>query len=99
MILLASCLQNCMTYTIVVCMCTVNEIHDDGQTNCPKRVEFHSKNKFEKLVILIGFIIGVLEPFTGNLRISNISQIGQHISVKKIPYEEHNHIKHLGWSK
>jgi len=30
---------------------------DDGQRNCPKCVEFHSKNKFEKLVYLVGFII------------------------------------------
>jgi hypothetical protein len=30
---------------------------DDGQRNCPKQVEFHSKNKFEKLVHLVGFII------------------------------------------
>jgi hypothetical protein len=30
---------------------------DDGQTICPKHTEFHSKNKFEKLVHLIGFII------------------------------------------
>ena len=30
---------------------------DDGQRNCSKHVEFHSKNKFEKLVHLGGFII------------------------------------------
>jgi hypothetical protein len=30
---------------------------DDGQRNSPKRVEFHSKNKFEKLVHIVGFII------------------------------------------
>jgi len=30
---------------------------DDGQRNCPKHVEFYSKNKFEKLVYLVGFII------------------------------------------
>jgi hypothetical protein len=30
---------------------------DNGQRNCPKHVEFHSKNKFEKLVHLFGFII------------------------------------------
>ena len=29
----------------------------DGQRNCPKHVEFYSKNKFEKLVYLVGFII------------------------------------------
>jgi len=28
---------------------------DDGQRNCPKRVEFCTKNKFEKLVHLFGF--------------------------------------------
>ena len=33
---------------------------DDGQRNCPKHVEFYSKNKFEKLVHLIGFIIIIL---------------------------------------
>jgi len=33
---------------------------DDVQRNCPKRVEFYSKNKFEKLVHLIGFIIRIL---------------------------------------
>jgi len=30
---------------------------DDGQRNCPKRVEFYSKNQFEKFVHLVGFII------------------------------------------
>jgi hypothetical protein len=30
---------------------------DDGQRNCTKYVEFHSKNKFEKFVHLVGFII------------------------------------------
>jgi hypothetical protein len=32
---------------------------DDGQKNCPKPVEFYSKNKFEKLVYLFGFIIRI----------------------------------------
>jgi hypothetical protein len=30
---------------------------DDGERNCPKHVEFHFQNKFEKLVHLFGFII------------------------------------------
>ena len=30
---------------------------DDGQTNCPKHVEFDAKNKFVKLVHPVGFII------------------------------------------
>jgi len=29
---------------------------DDRQRNCPKHVEFYSKNKFERLVHLVGFI-------------------------------------------
>jgi len=55
-----------MVYVIQVCwqllaVCTVKKIPDDGQRNCPKHVEFHSKNKFEKLVHLVGFIIRVLQ--------------------------------------
>ena len=30
---------------------------DDGQRNCPKHVEFYSKNKFEKIMHLVDFII------------------------------------------
>jgi hypothetical protein len=30
---------------------------DDGKRNCPKHAEFHSKNKFKKLVHLVGFIV------------------------------------------
>jgi len=32
-----------------------------GQRNCPKHVEFYSKNKFEKLVHLVGFIIRIYD--------------------------------------
>jgi len=32
---------------------------DDGQRNCPKHVEFYSKNKFERSVHLFGFIIRI----------------------------------------
>ena len=31
----------------------------DGQRNCPKNIDFYSKNKFEKLVHLVGFIIRI----------------------------------------
>jgi len=47
--------QTCMTYTIAVC--TVKT--DDGQRNCLKHLEFYSKNKFVKLVHLVGFIIRI----------------------------------------
>jgi hypothetical protein len=50
LILLESCLQTCMTYTVAEC--TVKITPDYGQRNCPKHVEFHLQNKFEKLVHL-----------------------------------------------
>jgi hypothetical protein len=40
-LLLESCLQICMTYTID--KCTVNNSTRDGQRNCPKHKVFHSK--------------------------------------------------------
>ena len=45
-----------LTYTIAVC---IVKSPDDGQRNCLKYVEFCSKNKFEKLVHLVGFIIRI----------------------------------------
>ena len=41
LVLLESCLQTCITYTIVEC--TVKKNPDDGQRNCLKYVEFHAK--------------------------------------------------------
>ena len=32
---------------------------EDGQRKCLKHIEFYSKNKFEKLVHLVGFIIRI----------------------------------------
>ena len=40
-------------------LCVQCKISEDGQRNCPKHVEFYSKNKFEKLVHLVGFIIRI----------------------------------------
>jgi len=36
---------------------TEKKTPDDVQRNCPKHEELYSKNKFEKLVNLVGFII------------------------------------------
>ena len=38
-------------------LCVQWKTPDDGQRNCLKHAEFHSKNKFEKPVHLVGFII------------------------------------------
>ena len=45
LILLARCQQNAY-----VLLCVQWKTPDDGLRNCPKHVEFYSKNKFEKLV-------------------------------------------------
>jgi len=46
-------------YDIYHCCVYSEKTPDDGQRNCLKHVEFHSKNKFEKLVHLVGFIIRI----------------------------------------
>ena len=40
-------------------LCGQRKTPDDGQRNCPKHVEFYSKNKFEKFVHLVGFIVRI----------------------------------------
>jgi hypothetical protein len=44
-------------YDIYLLLCIQYWTPDDGQKTCPKHVEFYSKNKFEKLVHIFGFII------------------------------------------
>jgi len=91
MLLLASCLQISVTYTTAVC--TV-KIAVDGQGNCPKHVEFHSKNKLEKLVHLVSFIIRNLNREILNLpclwrvlnRLENFVYKLPFFRVKKIKY-------------
>jgi hypothetical protein len=51
---LASNQQN--LYDIYLFLCIRCWTPDDGQRTCPKHVAFYSKNKFEKLVHLVGFI-------------------------------------------
>ena len=43
----------------ILLLCLQWKTPDDGQSNCPKHVEYYSKNKFEKLVHLVGFIIRI----------------------------------------
>jgi hypothetical protein len=55
-ILILLLLESCL-YDIYHCWVYSEKPPDDGQRNCPKHVEFHFQNKFEKLVHLVGFII------------------------------------------
>jgi len=47
-------------YGIYHCCVRSERTPDEGQRNCPKHVEFYSKNKFQKLVHLVCFIIRVI---------------------------------------
>ena len=46
-------------YDIHHCCVYSEETPDDGQRKCPKYVEFYSRNKFQKLVHLVGFNIQI----------------------------------------
>ena len=54
-----SCQLSENLYDIYLCCVYSEKTPDDGQRNCPKHVEFYSKNKFEKLVHIVGFIIRI----------------------------------------
>jgi len=43
-----------------VLLCVQCWTPDDGQRDCPKHVEFHSKNKFEKSDHLVGFVTRIV---------------------------------------
>ena len=45
-------------------LCIQWKTPDDGQRNCPKHVEFHSKYTFEKSVHVVGFVIRNLSRCT-----------------------------------
>ena len=67
---------------LIPLLCTV-KTPDDGQRKCPKHVEFHSKNKFEKLVHLDGFTIRNLSrctvTWTSNIRIATPENFTEHL--------------------
>jgi len=62
-------------------LCVQWKTPDDGQRNCPKHVEFYSKNKFEKLVRLVGFVIGICHEARSPKR-----QIQIHLCVSAFVY-------------
>jgi len=56
-------------YDIYHCCVYSKKTPDVGQRNCPKYVEFSSKNKFEKLLLLVGFIIKEFFTICGHLNV------------------------------
>jgi len=57
----------CHTGLLTAC----EQTPDVGQRNCPKHVEFYSKNKFEKLVHVVGFIIRIYHDARSHKRQTN----------------------------
>jgi len=47
-----------MSYRFAVSKLSAN---DEGQRNCPKHVEFYSRNILDKLVHLVGFVIRIYQ--------------------------------------
>jgi hypothetical protein len=65
-----------MTYDIYLLLCVQYLTPDDVHKTCPKHVEFYSKNTFEKLVQIFGFITTICDDAR-----SSICQILQNLSV------------------
>jgi len=70
-----------MTYVIAVC--TV-KTPDNGQRNCQKNVGFYSKNKFEKLVHLVGFIITIYHDARSPERQIHLYLSSQNITMSQL---------------
>jgi hypothetical protein len=76
-------------YDIYHCWVYSEWTPDDGQTNCPKHVEFYSKNKFEKLVHLVGFIIRKFVTMHGQMNvISHSGALVTNIYIYRVSQEE-----------
>jgi len=53
---------------LIPLLCVQWKTPDDGQRNCPKHAETYSKNKFEKLVHPVGFVIRKITRCTSHER-------------------------------
>ena len=73
-------------------LCVQWKTPDDGQRNCPKHVDFHFKNKFEKLMHLVGIIIRNLSRFM----FTWTSNIYAALQILKYLYVHFGN-RHVGW--
>ena len=74
-------------YDMYLLLCIQYQTPDDGQKTCLKHVEFYSKNKFQKLAHLVGFIIRIYHDTR--------SSEGQICLYVNIPIQLHNVSKKL----
>jgi hypothetical protein len=56
-------------------LCVQWKVPDDGQRNCPKHVEFNFKNKFEKLVHIVGFITEKCITMHGHMNVKHVHSL------------------------
>jgi len=66
LILLRSCQQTCMTYTISVLQW---KTPDDGQRNSPKYIEFHCKKKIWEISASIWFYFKKFKTMHGHMNV------------------------------
>jgi hypothetical protein len=85
----ASCLQNCVTYTIAVC--TVKKLLMMDRGTVRNFVEFYSKNRFEKVVHLVGFITGTDHSLLHIVwrQLDRISSVAQECVLPVLSLERH----------
>jgi len=88
-----------LSRNLYVLLCVQWKTPVDGQRNCPKHVEFYSKNKFEKLLHLVGFIVRIQPnvfmfqvskfPWIWTLRATDSRDVGSNYFViqRLIPQE------------
>ena len=90
-------------YDIYHFLCIQWKTPDDVQRNCPKHVEFYSKNKFEQLVHLVGFIMRIYhdarsperqdalnrKPFLYNVSNDWLHLCPRHESCAAVKYRRH----------
>ena len=67
-------------------LCIQYETPDNEQKTCPKHVEIYSKNKFEKLVHLVGFIIRIYHSLKKLKKISKLKLK----KISKSKYQKRN---------
>jgi len=67
-------------------LCVQWKTPDCAQRNCPKHVEFYSKNKFEKFVHLVGFIMRI-----NWFRIITFQEVTNYFIVQSVTFN----VKHI----
>ena len=67
-------------YDLHHCCVYSEKTPDNEQRNCLKHVEFHSKNKFEKLVHLLGFIIRNFNTMYSHMKVTWESSPHSHVT-------------------